>query len=91
MDTGINMLGQFQGDSSLGLGSFQESSEPSLEFSSLEDRSLSNPFGGGAGEGLSGGILSKRSSHLEVHRVGWFAKYDIETPEKQKEIDDLVE
>ena len=43
MDTGINMLGQFQGDSSLGLGSFQGNSYPSLEISSLEDRSLSNP------------------------------------------------
>ena len=43
MDSGFNMLGQFQGDSSLGLGSFQGNSYPSLEFSSLEDRSLSNP------------------------------------------------
>ena len=29
MDSGFNMLGQFQGDSSLGLGSFQGNSQPS--------------------------------------------------------------
>ena len=30
MDSGFNMLGQFQGDSSLGLGSFQGNSHPSF-------------------------------------------------------------
>ena len=30
MDSGFNMLGQFQGDSSLGLGSFQGNSQPSF-------------------------------------------------------------
>ena len=42
MDTGINMLGQFQGDSSLGLGSFQGNSYPSLGFLNCDDQSSSN-------------------------------------------------
>ena len=42
MDTGINMLGQFQGDSSLGLGSFQGNSYPSLGFLNCDDQSASN-------------------------------------------------
>ena len=31
MDSGFNMLGQFQGDSSLGLGSFQGNSQSSTD------------------------------------------------------------
>ena len=67
MDTGINMLGQFQGDSSLGLGSFQGNSYPSLEISSLEDRSLSNPFEQDA-------KISEQG--LRVEKSGWYYEYD---------------
>ena len=38
MDSGFNMLGQFQGDSSLGLGSFQGNSHPS--FASVSSESM---------------------------------------------------
>ena len=41
MDSGFNMLGQFQGDSSLGLGSFQGNSHPSLEPNSLKTKECS--------------------------------------------------
>jgi len=83
MDTGINMLGQFQGDSSLGLGSFQESSEPSLEFSSLEDRSLSNP--------LEQDARTPAQGSLEVSQTGWFSEYDELNEEQQAKIASLKE
>ena len=81
MDTGINMLGQFQGDSSLGLGSFQESSEPSLEFSSLEDRSLSNPLEQDAKTSEQG---------LCVLGTGWFRDWDELNEDDRWDLEDML-
>ena len=81
MDTGINMLGQFQGDSSLGLGSFQGNSYPSLEISSLEDRSLSNPFEQDAK--ISG-------QGLRVSHVGYFYKISEKSEKEHQEIEDRL-
>ena len=43
MDSGFNMLGQFQGDSSLGLGSFQGNSQPTFEPLSLQTDLVTRP------------------------------------------------
>ena len=77
MDTGINMLGQFQGDSSLGLGSFQGNSYPSLEISSLEDRSLSDPRAENS---------QPSSQGLEVKDIAYYQGWDSKTADEQASI-----
>ena len=77
MDSGFNMLGQFQGDSSLGLGSFQGNSYPSLEFSSLEDQSLSDPFAK---------ISESDYQRFELKDIAYYQGWDDKTADEQAQI-----
>ena len=74
MDSGFNMLGQFQGDSSLGLGSFQGNSEPSIQPTGFSDRSLSDPL-----KQDTGGFSENPtfcSDIFPVVRTGYYSNWD---------------
>ena len=65
MDSGFNMLGQFQGDSSLGLGSFQGNSQPSIVLTTQSNRA-------GQPKAYQTATSLKATPKLHLTPVGYF-------------------